>query len=97
GRDGDGLAHRAPHHDGARWRLRAMHVARDQLQPRIGVARPGTVQDADPGPDIEEAIVLVGAFAEDEVVVRPPGNAGSLVGDPRVVATGVIRVDVPKE
>ncbi len=78
-------------------RLRAVHVARDQLQLRVLVARARLVEQAHPGADVHESRVCVRALGEDQVVVRPPGDAARLVGDARILQATAARRDVPLE
>src|SRR6187551_644945 len=71
-------------------RLRAVDVAGDELQARVAKARSRAVQDAHPRADVEKAVVRVRAGAERQVVVGPPGDAGRLVRDARVVAARLL-------
>ena len=74
-----------------------MHVAGDQLQLRVGVARAGLVDDADPGADVHAAAVGVRAFGVGDVVVRPPGHALGLVRHAGAVRAAALCVDVPDQ
>src|SRR5690606_16494277 len=65
-------------------RLHALHVAGDELERRVLVARARAVQDADPRAEIGRAVIRVVAFAVREVVVGPPRQALGLVTDPGV-------------
>ena len=72
-----------------------MHVARDQLESRIRIARPRLVDDADPGADIEPACVRVGAFGVDDVVIGPPGEPLRLIRHATAMRAGSLGRDVP--
>ncbi len=80
---------------GLRRCLDAVHIARDQLELRVLVARARLVEEAHPGADVDEARVRVRAFGEDQVVVRPPGDAARLVGHARLLRATLPRNDVP--
>ncbi|MNC87762.1 hypothetical protein D3C83_35170 [compost metagenome] len=56
-----------------------LHVAGDEFQLRFRVARPGLVDDADPGADIQLARVGADAVFVGHVVVGPPRDAAGLV------------------
>src|SRR5690606_18385847 len=76
-------------------RLHAVHVAGDQLQLRVLVGGAGLVDDADPGREVDGAVLRIAAVAVDQVVVGPPGDATGLVGDARAVRAGALGGNVP--
>ena len=76
---------------------RALHVTRNELEFRIFIARAGPIEDADPGAHIELAARVSGSFHVLEVVIRPPGDTGGLIGHARAVRCGLPRRNVPHQ